>query len=107
INLSRSATQRGGETDEAFEIYKIKAGRFSLNADHLTRANTVIITSAYGVLSGSGAEADNTINSTVDAIFGAGAVVNAAAIAGSAVNRFDKPDVGDNVNGSTGGLVNG
>ena len=105
INVSKAAVQRAGETAAAFALYQVNAGRFSIAADHMTRANTQIITSAYGVLAGSGAEADNYINSTVLASVGNNAEINAAAISGVAVNRFDKPDIGENVNGSTGGLA--
>ena len=107
ITLTKAATKLAGESAAAFTLYQGIAGRFAMTSDHLARANTVIVTSAYGLLSGSGAEADNNINSTSNVIVGDGAKVTAYAINATSINRFDKPNIGDNVNGSTGGLVNG
>ncbi len=107
VTLTKAATRLAGESAAAFAAYQATAGRFAMTSDHLARANTVIVTSAYGVLAGSGAEADNTISSTSNVIIGNNARVTAYAINATSLNRFDKPNIGDNVNGSTGGLFAG
>src|SRR5690606_2491820 len=63
ITVTRAATQMSGESAADYNAFQGVAGTFTLAADHLTRANTRLTTSAYGLLSGAGASASNDINS--------------------------------------------
>ena len=107
ITVTRPTTQLVGESTDAFNQFEAVAGNFTLAADHLARANTQLVTTAYGLLSGSGATADNWIDSKVDTVVGLGAQIFAANIDIAAVNRFQKDDIGNNIDGSAGGLVSG
>ena len=86
----RAATQLSGESTSDYNSFQTVAGTFTLAADHMTRANTKLTTSAYGLLSGAGASAVNDINSKLDTNVGNGAVIKAANIDIAAVNRFEQ-----------------
>ena len=107
IQLTKSASKLAGESDASFALYQQQAGKFTLVADHFTRANTELVTSAFGLLSGAGATADNYVNSKVNVVVGDGAEVKAAAIQILAANRFEKIDIGKNVDGNAAALVAG
>ena len=107
IQLTKSASKLAGETDASFALYQQQAGTFALAADHFTRANTELVTSAYGLLAGAGASADNYIYSKVNVVVGDGAEIKAAAIQILAANRFEKVDIGKNVDGHAAALVAG
>jgi hypothetical protein len=89
------------------------SGAFRLSADHTARVNTRVKTLSVGLLSGSGADSDVAVTSTVKALVGPSSTVTARDIALEATNRVDKPwlrdgaDIVDNIKGTTGGLVSG
>src|SRR6185312_6040653 len=76
---------------------------FVISAAHTATVNTKVVANADGFLSGAGAEASNNINSSVNETINGS--ITALAIAGTAVNAFIKPNIGDNIDGSTGGFV--
>ncbi|NGP18574.1 calcium-binding protein [Devosia aurantiaca] len=85
-----------------------QTGQFSLTADHLTRANTQLQTSSFGLLAGTGASGDNLIDSVVLASVGNAADVKAAAIQVLASNRFEKVALaGKNIDGTAAALLAG
>ena len=89
------------------------SGTLLLTAQHTSLFNTKVITTAGGVLAGSGAEADNTVNSSVYATVAPSVVVTAGGIAIGATNDAERPPLGNplspdnNIKGDTGGLASG
>ena len=89
------------------------SGTLILTAQHTSVFNTKVITTAGGVLAGSGAEADNTVHSSVYATVAPSVVVTAGGIAIGATNDAERPPLGNplspdnNIKGDTGGLASG
>ena len=96
-----------GTADRAINLMDRGSGQFLLNASHIATFNTQVITNSYGLLSGSGAVANNTVDATVDAVAGDNAYVIARGIDMAATNDAEKPALADdalNIEGNTGGL---
>ncbi|MEZ0276275.1 MAG: beta strand repeat-containing protein, partial [Roseimicrobium sp.] len=106
-NTSTTAAGIGeGSSTRNIDLTTRGTGLFTLVATHQAIFNTRVKTDAYGFLSGSGADADNDVNSSVDAYMRTGANLKARSIDISATNRIDKPSLGvDNIYGTTGGLA--
>jgi hypothetical protein len=99
----------GSATAVTVDLTGDGGGEFRLSADHTARVNTRVKTLSVGLLSGSGADSDVAVTSTVKALVGPGSTVTARDIALEATNRVDKPwlrdgtDIVDNIKGTTGG----
>ncbi|HEY1378701.1 MAG TPA: hypothetical protein VGF55_18020, partial [Gemmataceae bacterium] len=79
-------------------------GGLTVAALHVAAGGTGVQTTAIGALSGAGAVAKDTVDSTVQAVIGDGATVTALSSNVTATNRTD---LADNTQGTTGGLVSG
>ncbi len=102
-----SHTTAGTENDSDIDLVTKggdNTGKLDIVASQLSSGGTKVITTAYGALSGSGADADYNLNSTVTASVGDNTGINAFIVNIGAINRTD---IQDHISGSTGGLVSG
>ena len=96
----------GGASTVLVNLTNRGTGTFSIGAGHTAKINTEVLTIQIGLLSGSGADLDNVVNSTTTAQVGPGAVVRARSVDVAASNSVLKPQI-QNVFGTTAGLVSG
>ena len=84
-------------------------GSLTMTADHTAIFNSKSKSTSGGLLSGAGADLDNTVNSIVSVIVGDRVDVIARKALLDAINRVNKPDLGTdgNLKGTTGGLISG
>ena len=104
------ADSDGDEVIDAFDLDSAvndDLGNLVIQAAHTARFNEKVINDAGGLLSGSGATIRNTIDSTVEAAIRARVDADARDVEMTATNTLDKPDIGINADGDTGGLISG
>jgi hypothetical protein len=102
VTINTSETTAGIGDNAHIDLTGSGSGTLDVRATHQAIFGTTVLTDAYGALSGSGADADSRINSTVTVSVGDSATVMGKDIDLLATNRID----GDNyIKGSTGGIV--
>ena len=84
-------------------------GGLQVNATHTSTFNARVVASAFGLVSGAGADVDNYVDSVVEAKIGDSVVVDARSIDIAATNIVDQPSFagGANVKATAGGLISG
>jgi hypothetical protein len=112
VAAGASASARTAQTGETRSSIGQNAsidlsGDFKINARSTSETNGKVEAISGGLLAGAGARVDNSANTPVNALVGNSATVSAASIEIDAGSSFRKPNIGNNISGTTGGLVSG
>ena len=101
---SVSNTQATLGTGNQITLTGSGTGVFNLSASHVATSGTKVNTTSYGALSGAGADADNTVLSTVLAKINNNSTIYAKKVSVTATNTVNSSD---DIYGSTGGIASG
>ncbi|MCK9231001.1 MAG: hypothetical protein M0P18_10020, partial [Syntrophales bacterium] len=103
-----TAEIRDGVAGRTIDLGTRGSGAFTITADHTAAFNSRVKALAGGLFGGTGAEIDNSVNSSVNARVGTAVNVTAKDIVMDAANRVRKPSLsGSNIDGTAGGVIAG
>ena len=107
-SASSQTSQRGDVTTSLGDRTTVHlSGEYHQSTIANTTLNGTVVSYAGGILAGGGAYTDNSYKSNVISTIGQAADITASRVQIAAGNTFQKPDVGDNILGATGGLISG